>query len=256
MKLAVFSDVHGNLAALEAVKADIDAINDIDLIWCLGDLSAGGSHPSACLRLIAEWRETFGKKKFKIIGGNTDRYLVTGERFKVPPAKDEDTFSKLAEQWSVRDIVFNWNLAQLTWADYELLSKSLGREVSVHVKGFGWVIGYHAIPGNDEPLLRPDTPDEEVADFLLDREGNLAIGAHIHVQMDRQVEGWRVINVGSVGLSFDAVGKAQYGLFSFDDAGNLDVDLRAIDYDVDKAIDDLHTSGHPAPEWAAKHLKK
>ena len=124
MKLAVFSDVHGNLTALEAVKADIEAVGDVDLIWCLGDLSAGGSHAVECLRLIKDWQETIGDKKFKVIGGNTDRYLVTGERFKVPPVTEEDAFRKLAKQWHRRDAMFNWNAAQLSWEDYEYLSKN------------------------------------------------------------------------------------------------------------------------------------
>ena len=121
------------------------------------------------------------------------------------------------------------------------------------------MIGYHAIPGNDETLLRPDTPDEEAKDALLDREGRLAIGAHIHVQMDRVIDDWRIINIGSVGLSFDMRGKAQWGLFTFDgddDKRDVTVDLRAIDYDLDKAIARLHDSDHPAPAWVASQIKK
>ncbi len=120
--------------------------------------------------------------------------------------------------------------------------------------GYGWVIGYHAIPGDDEAMLRPDMPDEEARDALLDREGRLGIGGHIHVQMDRDLGNWRVVNVGSVGSSNDAPGRAQWGLFTFEN-GALTVDLRRVVYDVDAAIADLETVGHPVPKWVVNQLR-
>jgi predicted phosphodiesterase len=53
MRVAVLSDVHSNLAALEAVLADVDQ-NGVDEIWCLGDLVGYGPEPDACVALIAE----------------------------------------------------------------------------------------------------------------------------------------------------------------------------------------------------------
>jgi len=253
MKLAVFSDVHGNLTALELVKADIEA-NQPDLIWCLGDLASHGTRPAECIRTIQTWRESFGKDKFMVIGGNTDRYLVTGERFKISPATEESQFSKLLPIRLEYDSLFNWSLSKLSWDDYQFLAKRLGREVAHYVEGFGWIIGYHAVPGDDEKFITPDTPDEEVADFLLDREGKLAIGAHIHRQMNRQIGRWQVVNCGSVGLSFDMIGKAQWGLFTFAD-GKVDIQLKALDYDVDSVLEDAQALGHPAVDWLAKRLR-
>jgi hypothetical protein len=88
------------------------------------------------------------------------------------------------------------------------LSK-LGGECELHADGYGYVIGYHGTPGNDEGLLTPVMDEEEAADALLDREGRLGIGGHIHIQMDRMLErvGWRVINIGSIGISKDMPAK-------------------------------------------------
>lgn len=254
MKLAVLSDIHGNLTALEAALADLESVGEVDMTWVLGDLAAFGPRPAECTRRIRELQEAHEEKKFKVIGGNTDRYLVTGERFKSPPAKDEETFKKLPGARSTLDTVLNWNLAQLSWEDYEYLAKILGKETHLNVKGYGPVIGYHAIPGDDEAMLRPDTPEEEALDALLDREGRLGIGGHIHVQMDRDLGRWRAVNVGSIGMSFDMPGKAQWGLFTFED-GQANIDLRAVPYDVDAAIADLQAAGHPKPEWAAGRLR-
>ena len=253
MKLAVLSDIHGNMTAFEAVLADLQTVGDVDLIWHLGDYCAFGPQPAQVLRAVRQQQDDLGEDKVKVIGGNTDRYIVTGERFKLPPVKDEETFTKLYKRRTITDAVLNWNLNQLTWDDYEWLAKTLGHETGVNVAGYGYVIGYHAIPGDDEAVLRPDTPDEEASDYLLDREGRLAIGGHIHVQMDRTLGNWRAINVGSIGMSFDAPGQAQWGLFTFAD-GDVTVDLRAVDYDVDAAIASIQDSDYPHPDWALRRL--
>jgi len=255
MRFAVLSDVHGNLTAMEAALADLDSVGAVDHVWFLGDLCAFGAQPMACIHRLQQLAEQMGEKQFRAIGGNTDRYLVTGERFKVPPAEEEGQFSKLLQLRETSDAVLNWNLSKLSWEDYSYLAKLLGREVSLRVKDYGRVIGYHAIPGDDEAMLRPDTPDSEVLDALLDREGRLAVGGHTHLLMDREVGNWRVVNVGSVGMSFDMPGKAQWGLFTFED-GTLTVDLRAVSYDVDQAVAEIHESGHPRPEFAERRLRQ
>lgn len=255
MKLAVFSDMHGNLVAFEAMLADLETVGEVDMVWCLGDVAAFGPRPAACIQKLRDLEEHYTKDKFKVIGGNTDRYLVTGERFKLPPAKEEADFQKLHAQRTAFDAVLNWNLAQLSWDDYQYLRDILGKETSIQAKGYGYAIGYHGIPGDDESnALHPDTPDEEAADALLDREGRLGIGGHTHLPMDRALGRWRAVNIGSVGMSFDMPGMAQWGLFTFEN-GEVDVDLRAVPYDVDAVLADARDAGHPAPDWIAARIK-
>jgi predicted phosphodiesterase len=248
MRLAVFSDIHGNLSALEAVLDDLKTLGGADLTWCLGDLAAFGPRPAECIRRIKSLAEVDEGKHFKVIGGNTDRYMVTGERLRTPSAKDEAAFKKLADEWQARDSALNWGVSQLTYDDYEFLKKIRRHELSHHVEGFGYVIGYHAVPGDDEPSLTPETPDDEARDFLLDREGHVAVGGHIHRQYDRDLGNWRIINVGSVGMALDVKGQAAWGLFIFED-GKLTVDLRRVPFDVDAVIADLDVVGHPSKEW-------
>jgi hypothetical protein len=147
-------------------------------------------------------------------------------------------------------------MEQLAFEDYEFLAKLPG-ECELRVDGYGYVIGYHGTPGNDEGFLTPDTDEEEAADALLDREGRLGIGGHIHVQMDRTLErvNWRVINVGSIGMSFDMPGKAQWGLFTFEN-DDVTVDLRAVPYDMEAVIADFQTVGVPDPAWSAARLRR
>jgi predicted phosphodiesterase len=270
MRLAVFSDIHGNLMAFEAALADLEALGGADRIWILGDLAAFGPRPAECIRRVKELvgEEEGGPKdgaskngvpreetrpKVRAISGNTDRYLVTGERMREAPAADEQTFQTLAGRWHERDLRLNWTVSQMSHDDYAYLQK-LGSELHVTAEGYGPVIGYHAVPGNDETILNADTSAEEALDLMMDREGRLGVGGHIHRQYDRDLGRWRIINVGSVGLSFDQPGMAQWGLFTFEN-GQAVVDLRNVPYDVEAVVADLQAVGHPSVEWVASKLR-
>lgn len=255
MRLAILSDIHGNLHALNAVLDDLASVGEIDLFWALGDYAAFGTRPAESVAKLRELQAQHGEKKFKVIGGNTDRYIVTGKRPETPPAKDAESFAKRPAAYQESDDLHNWALSKLSWEDYEFLAKSLGREVSTQVEGYGRVIGFHAIPGDDEPRsLRPDTPDEEAADALLDRSGRLAIAAHTHTMMDRTLGNWRVINVGSVGMSFTDIHYAEWGLVTFEN-GEAHVDFRRVSYDMQALIADIEAVGYPHPDWLLRRIK-
>ena len=53
VRLAILSDIHANLPAMEAVLADIDDAG-IEALWCLGDVVGYGAQPDECTRLVAE----------------------------------------------------------------------------------------------------------------------------------------------------------------------------------------------------------
>ena len=67
MRLALISDIHGNLPALAAVLADMEDCGEFDLIWCLGDLAALGGQPHDCVQALLSLREKSGDDKVKII---------------------------------------------------------------------------------------------------------------------------------------------------------------------------------------------
>ena len=70
MRVAIFSDIHGNLRVLEGLLEDIKKEN-IDEVICLGDVLALGPNPSECLDLIIN-------NNIKLILGNHDLYLLRG----------------------------------------------------------------------------------------------------------------------------------------------------------------------------------
>ena len=244
MKLAVFADVHGNLTALETVLQHIDREN-VDKTWVLGDLAAHGGSPAECVTLIRE-RHQADEKNFQVIGGNTDRYLVTNARSARPPAADADAYQQLATEFEQENDMLSWATARLGWENYEFLSQIIGKEVRHKADGYGYIFGYHAVPGDDEHSIEPDTPDEEALDSVLDRPLRMGVYAHIHHQVDRDLGRVHLVNPGSVGLSFQHPGQVQYAILTLSD-GTVSVDLRETDYDTDAAARALHANGHPHP---------
>lgn len=135
-----------------------------------------------------------------------------------------------------------WTMEQLSFPQYEYLSRLRGG-LDVNVAGYGWVIGYHGAPGNDEPLLLPDTPADEILDYFLDFEGRLGFGGHTHIPMVREVGRWQIVNVGSVGMPRNDP-RACYAVVSFEQ-GKADIRLRRVDYDGDAVLADLQQRGTP-----------
>ena len=74
MRLAILSDIHGNLLALDAVLRDLKDAGGADKLWILGDLVALGPRPAECLARIREMKDA------KAISGNTDRYVFNGDQ--------------------------------------------------------------------------------------------------------------------------------------------------------------------------------
>lgn len=254
MRLAVFADIHGNLPALQAVLRDMRSCGPFDKIWCLGDLAALGGQPQECIEALMELRDQAGEDKFKIIGGNTDRYLATGARPPIAGPNDEAGFDAYRAQVRSSNAIYAWNLARLSWAGFTLLGDVLGRETKLRLADYGSVIGFHAIPGDDESVaLRPDSPEEEAADALLDRQGRLALCGHTHLALDRRLGNWRVINPGSVGLSFGNPGLAEWAALQWR-AGVLTLDLRRVPYDVAATLSAWDKLGYPEIDWIAARL--
>lgn len=92
----------------------------------------------------------------KVISGNTDRRLVTGERGAARP-KDAEEWAGFAEWLTQRDQTHNWTISRLSYADFEYLA-NLPEELELHVTGYGWLIGYHARPTRIPPTCCPIRP--------------------------------------------------------------------------------------------------
>jgi predicted phosphodiesterase len=245
-RFAVLSDIHGNLLALEAVLADVQAQGTPDAYWVLGDLAVFFPWPVETLARLRALPDV------AFLQGNTDRYLVTGRRpvlFVHTPADWADT-TRLAE----RDANFRWTVERLSWADYEFL-RDLPTRLELDVPGYGRLVAVHAVPGNDETSLVPNTPDDQVRPHLAGLDARLLLCGHTHRPMDRVVDSVRLVNDGSVGLPLDGDPRPAYALLDFE-GDRCTVTIRRVAYDLEAVVAELERVVHPARAWASRVLRQ
>lgn len=239
-RIALLSDVHGNLPALEAVLADVRAHAAPDAFWVLGDLAVFFPWPAqtlACLRALPN---------VSFLRGNTDRYVVTGVRPELPVRSEAD-WNRMATALAVRDANFKWTVERLSYEDYQFLA-ALPEELAIDEPGYGRVMGVHAAPGDDEARIFPATPDDEVHPYLAGTNARLLVGGHTHFPNDRMVDGVRIVNDGSVGLPFDGDNRPSYALLELR-GDECSVALRRAVYDVEVVVAELERVAHPMREW-------
>lgn len=188
MKIAIISDVHGNLEALKATLRDIEQ-RKVDKIYCLGDTIAKGVHPHECIELL--------KEKYEIVlQGNTDEYFSKEHNLEEKP--------EIAQKRT------KWNQSLISKKDREYL-QSLPFSYEFYMSG-RLVRIFHATPwANNKPILNQDMPYTKYEMFLptentiSDKIADVVIYGHIHYQFMDKIYNRTLINAGSVGNSVDII---------------------------------------------------
>ena len=218
MRTAVLSDVHGNLAALEAVLADATA-EGFDEIVCLGDLAVLGAQPAECVDRLRGYGS-----RIRFVRGNTDRYLAEGRR-------DGETA---------------WCAARLGPERIAFLG-ALPSEQRIAATG---ALCVHASPRGDEERIEVDTPGDELAAMLAGVTDRVLLHGHTHVQYWAVHGDLLVGNPGSVGFPCDGEQTAAWAM-----AVDGDVNLRRTAYDVPAAIAAIAATDSPVREQAITRLR-
>jgi len=201
VRVAALSDIHGNLAALEAVVADLER-EDVDGIVVVGD-TISGPWPVEALELVA----SLGAD---VICGNADREVVMRS----------DRFGQLAP----------WCAARLGEECLER-ARQWPLTIELEVEGIGRVLACHSTPASDEPIYTQITPERELLELLGEVESDVVLCGHTHMQYDRLLStGLRVVNPGSVGMPYEGRRGAYWALLG------PDVDFRRTEYDVEGAV--------------------
>lgn len=247
MRLAVLSDIHGNLPALEAVLADVQAQGAPDFYWVLGDLAAFCPWPAEAIARL----RTLPNASF--LQGNTDRYLVTGRRPALSIHSPED-WAAAPARLAERDANFRWTVERLSWADYEFL-RDLPTRLGMDVPAYGRIVAFHANPADDEANIFPDAPDEEVRPYLAGLDVRLVLYGHTHRPVERTVDGVRLVNGGGVGFSLDGNPHPAYVLLDFAD-GECTVTLRRVTYDREAVVAELERVEHPARVLVGRWIRE
>ncbi len=231
MRIAIVSDIHGNLAAFEAILADLQQVAP-DLVLHGGDLADAGSSPAEIVDRIRNlgWQGVIG---------NTDEMLVAPETLEefarlspgiqpvLPVIRDmaAATRGKLGEE-------------RLAWL------RSLPR---MHTCGSLALV--HASPESPWRAPGAESSDEELHSVYAPLAHPVIVYGHIHRPFVRNLAGMTVINSGSVSLSYDGDYRASYLLVD-DDVPSI----RRIEYNLDRELRALSVSGLPHSEWIARTL--
>ena len=225
-RVAALYDIHGNLPALEAVLAEVEAL-EVDLIVVGGDVAIGPMPRATLTRLLG-----LGERAL-FVRGNGDRAIAADL-----PAAGTGLFVERAR----------WSAAQLEPGQRAWLAR-LPDTRSVYVGGLGTVAFCHGSPRSDEEILTRISPDERVTAALAGVSAAVVICGHTHVQFDRRVAGKRLVNAGSVGMPYEAQPGAYWALLG------PDVELRRTDYDLEAAAAAIRATGFPeADELAVENV--
>jgi predicted phosphodiesterase len=215
MRIAVLADIHGNLPALRAVLAELDR-EPVDAIVVAGDVAAGPMVREA-LDLIAARPEAV-----HWVSGNSEREALAV--YDGGPPSDDP--AGRAAEWSARALDDRWRAEVGSWP------------ISLVLDG---VCFCHGSPRRDDEIVTLVTPVDTIAEALSGTSEPLVVGGHTHQQMVRDLPDGRIYaNAGSVGLPYEG----RPGAFWMTVADGTPV-LRATDYDLDAALDELRSSGFP-----------
>lgn len=227
MRLAVLSDVHGNIHALDAVLAHIGQ-QDVDLILCLGDLVGYGAFPN-------EVAQTIRERNIPAIRGNYD----DGVGFDKPEC---GCAYKQAEERERGDRSLAWTKAQVTDRNRRYLAAlpdSIALRVMGHILRF-----VHGSPRRINEYLFQDRPDESLKHALGGEPATALFFGHTHLPYHRVVDGTHFVNVGSAGKPKDGDPRAGYVLVEVTGDG-LQAEFVRVAYDVAAAAAAIRATDLP-----------
>lgn len=242
LTIAVFSDVHGNLTALEAALHDARQ-QGARQFWAAGDLTLGGPHP---LEVLTRLREL----DCRMIRGNSEQYLLDYSAGRFPP------LAQTSQQWAP----LRWTLQRMTPDALEFLNQ-LPQQAVFSTPGAPPARVVHGSPRKLTEGLIPDDLPPEVALF---ESANLTskfqaanvkfsevwpqvaeplfICGHTHIGWILRQNGRLALNPGSTGAPINGDWRAHYALLNWDGT-HWQAELRVVPYDLALARRAYETTG-------------
>lgn len=218
-RVAVVSDVHSNLEALQAVLSKVEGLD----VWCLGDLVGYGANPNEVVEMLRD-------RGAVALMGNHDQAVITGETGGFNPR------AAMAARWT-RNILDQHNVSYL---------ESLPIERRLRI---GTVDGYLAHGSPDSPLWEYVDPrtHSQLFGYYLRKLGVGFIGlGHTHLPFTAEVDGGgMVFNPGSVGQPRDGDRRAAYAVLSLGKRGTVSAESFRVEYDFETAASKIVAAGLP-----------
>ena len=221
--IALMSDIHGNLPALEAVAADL-ARSQPDAVYVAGDMVNGAPWSADVLDRIADagWQ--------MLVGNHDDAVMQLGT-------------PRMERRYGVRD-----RYGALWWTRTHLASRhmalleSLPGDLLVAIPGLPAIRIVHGVPGNFLLGFMPDAPEAWYLRHLASVAEPVVAAGHTHQPVVRGVGRWRVVNPGSVGAPYDRDPRPAYAILR-GGASGWRVEIRRVSYDLEAVDRGFRESG-------------
>ena len=176
MRIAVVSDIHGNLLALDAVMTDMERFSP-DEVWCAGDIGWLGPWATECIDRVRQ-------AGWPTVKGNADVW-ITGDPQTIEEEAERREFMDVAAAQAISEADSRW-----------LLNLPLGHS------GSGSILMVHGTPQSAFEAPLPDAPPGEFAPY--ENQAALVVFGHVHQAFVRRLsDGTFVANPGSVGIPLD-----------------------------------------------------
>lgn len=227
-RIAIFSDIHANLPALESVLKDIDTLNLVAR-YCLGDLVGYGTFPNEVIQIIQDLQIPTIMGNYDLgVGHNSDE---CGCAYKT---EEEEALGKLSIAWSNAH----------TTEENKAFLRSLKSHLSFQLGDFNVVLA-HGSPRKVNEYLYEDRPDASLERILDGVKADVLVVGHTHKPYHRKLpSGRHVINGGSVGKPKDGDPRAAYLILTAE-GKQLQVEFVRVAYDVEKAARAIEVSEMP-----------
>ncbi|MBR1423937.1 metallophosphoesterase family protein [bacterium] len=225
MKVAVLSDIHANVQALEAVMGDA-VEQGCEHVFCLGDLALAGPQPKEVVEYV------MSQPTWTVIQGNTDKMIAN---------YGQEIMEFLEEHAPVMANAIADDMKVLDDSHRAFLA-NLPPQLSLDVDGCSVLLVHGSPRRNDEDIL-PEMPLEEIEEIISGVGEKLILCGHTHIPCGYQTNsGQTVVNVGSVGRPLTEKPRACYAIIDFEN-GSFEVRHRFITYDNKAAAEIMSQRG-------------
>lgn len=241
MKVAVISDIHGNMQALNAVLEDIK-LEKCEKIFCLGDLAMAGPQPVEAIRLIKDLSQD---GYLEAIQGNTDELIAN-----YPSEATEKAKASFPIMGNALD-----NDVKIIPSELIEYLKNLPAQKEFEIEGVK-ILLVHGSPRRNDENISPDLSIEQVEEMLVGIDADVIFCGHTHIPCGYQTtKKQSVVNDGSVGRPFTPSPQACYVVAEFSN-GEFTVMHKFVNYDNKAASEILSRRDFAGADKLAKILVK